>query len=173
VSVRQPSKILGLLLVIGGLGGLGCGGRVSPDADSHDDENPTDSVGFDAGECPPSQWDCSGVPVSCDYVEDESGQPWPTISLGGACRCDPTRPAEAADCASGELFVCGSLSYAIESERLVEFDPVSCQCAVNSGYYCNHCALTGLYASSAEAVGCGLDVAEGADSTAVYCGCGP
>ena len=175
VSVRQRAKILRLLVVIGCLSGFGCGGLVSSDAAGQDDEDdsPADSVGFDTGECPPSQWDCSGVPLSCDYIEDETGEPRPTISLEGACRCDLTRPAEPADCGAGELFVCGSLSYDASAERELAFDPVSCRCAVNSGYYCNHCALTGLYAAAADAAGCGLAVVEDADSTAVYCGCGP
>jgi hypothetical protein len=171
-SVRALRRKIayGLLLAATGVVSSACGGKVDADGLPVPGDVPADSVGFDTGECPPAQWDCSGVPVSCDWVGDETGQPLPTISLGGTCRCDLSRPKDQSDCGSGELFVCGSLSFDSSPGDVHSFEPVSCRCAVNAGYYCSHCTLTGLYASADDAAGCGLDAVD--EGTAVYCGCG-
>jgi len=121
--------------------------------------------------CPPAQWDCSGLDVHCDDGPTDSGIRHATISVSNACRCDTSRPAAPSDCAAGELFVCGSLGFReAKGEDELSFEPVSCRCAVNAGYYCSHCAQTGLYAGS-EVLGCRLDGVTTADSTPVHCGC--
>jgi len=185
---------LGFVVLVALAWGLGgCGGLVDtdppgvePEADFPEPivgEGTVDGTTVDGSAqnaCPPAQWDCSGRPVSCDYVENSIGHMQPTISISGACRCDTTRPARPADCGVGDLFVCGALSFTDgpgdgpkTDPNGLRFQPVSCRCSPNAGYYCGHCTQTGLYGSSKDAAGCGLDSGEPTNAVAaVYCGCG-
>lgn len=163
----------------------GCGGLIDTDSPSlpgsedeeHDDDDEVEDLSGVGGTlqavCPAAQWDCSGRRVSCNYVTDGFSEPRPIISVFGTCRCDFTRPQTPSDCREGELFVCGALSFRDSgSLEALFFEPVSCRCVENAGYYCSHCPATGLYGSQEDAAGCGLDSSEGASNSAVYCGCG-
>jgi len=157
-----------------------CGGLIETDAPptgaTDSTSEPTGSGGALQTACSPAQWDCSGQAVDCSYVTDSVGQRWPVISVTGRCECDASRPTQPGDCAEGELLVCGNLSvpdqFGGEPSGLA-FEPVSCRCVRNAGYYCGHCIHTGLYESADAAGGCGLDSSEGAENSAVMCGCGP
>jgi hypothetical protein len=156
----------------------GCGGLVDTGA------VPTEANGVGTGgqsseglgpsECPPTQWDCAGTPMSCDYVTSAWGEALPVLSISAACRCDFSRPALPTDCPENQLFVCGSLGWDAEpvGDQAMSFEPVSCRCAVNSGYYCSHCPGTGLYGSVEDAAGCGLDGNLTGGRSALFCGCG-
>lgn len=156
----------------------GCGGIVDtgdpPGGASSVGTGGQDSEELGPTDCPPTQWDCSSAPVSCDYVTSAGGMPLPVVSIGAACRCDFSRPAVAADCPENHLFVCGSLGWDADpgGDQAMSFEPVSCRCAVNAGYYCSHCPATGLYGSVEEAAGCGLDGDLSGGRSALFCGCG-
>lgn len=161
------------------LAGAGCGGLIDTDSPPPLGTNdPGDLPGTGGAlqtACTPAQWDCSGQSVSCDYVTDGFFERKPIISIAGSCRCDASRPTKPSDCKEGELFVCGSLSFSGDASTNPEnlsFEPVSCRCAQNAGYYCSHCTQTGLYSSQEAAAGCGLDSPDAAGNSAVFCGCG-
>lgn len=56
---------------------------------------------LDAGppECPPAQWDCSGLGAVCGPNIGNAGQP-------AGCVCDLKRPKSVADCAANEDLIC-------------------------------------------------------------------
>lgn len=168
----RSSRFFVVLLIVAS---SACGGLIDTDAPPpiiDADGDPLGSGGAVQAQCSPAQWDCSGQTVTCDYA-DGPAQNQPIIGVLGTCRCDSSRPVRPSDCAAGDLFVCGSLSFSSrDSADGLSFEPVSCRCATNAGYYCSHCTKTGLYASEADAAGCGLETSTGQASGAVYCGCG-
>ena len=52
-----------------------------------------------AADCPPAQWDCSGLGLTCSYDLSGVGRP-------KGCVCDPTRPKSVADCRANEDLIC-------------------------------------------------------------------
>jgi hypothetical protein len=68
--------------------------------------------------CPPAQFDCSASGPSCSGV---------SYSLPSDCACDETRPRTAADCDSGEAFVCFNAETGPDGQP-IESVGFACQC---------------------------------------------
>ncbi len=111
-------------------------------------------------DCPPAQWDCSGVEVWCTETPERFTG---LMSMTEKCRCDFSRPKSSGDCASNEILLCGVLHVA-EAQREV---PVSCRCVSASGWYCAQCPNLGLYKNGQAAKTC-----TGPGDWFAQCGCG-
>ncbi|HET7541242.1 MAG TPA: hypothetical protein VFK05_15295 [Polyangiaceae bacterium] len=75
--------------------------------------------------CPPAQWSCASG-VVCPPI---GGFQLGTVT---DCKCDPTRPATAADCDPGLMFVCMAAERDAEGNRFDEAIPFGCMCKPRS-----------------------------------------
>jgi hypothetical protein len=128
---------------LGGMGGAASGGQaggpgfimLSPGGGSPSTGSnlpPIAGTGGSLGNaaCAPAQWDCSASPPGCYGPVRE----FYYYGLPSNCACDETRPKKAADCATGERFVCraGLYDAFADDESIVPFD---CHCA--QAAYCS------------------------------------
>ncbi len=141
---------------------------------------------IDAGapDCPPAQWDCSGLVPAC---EPNLGGPRPA-----GCVCDLTRPKSVADCGSNEDLIC-LRGYGSEPDPNTWDMAVHYQCACVPGppvpsYDTCPMACAKTYSMSSNAISCSLPPSTSCDSSnnnctataanvlrqdGIVCGCAP
>ena len=71
--------------------------------------------------CPPSQYDCSAIRLSCGVT----GNGW---SFDATCKCNPQRPRSAADCTTTQSFVCRDGTTTANGAPLQTAVPFECSC---------------------------------------------
>ena len=81
--------------------------------------------------CVPAQFDCGASPPQCTY---------PGWRVPNNCRCDETRPKSAADCASGQAFVCRTGQERWDGARYTETVPFECACVPTDDYCRDECS---------------------------------
>ena len=76
-----------------------------------------------AANCPPAQWDCSGLAQMCEYQLNGLARP-------AGCVCDLKRPRSVADCSADENLVClGGSVYPADPIGWDGLRHVQCACA--------------------------------------------
>jgi len=113
--------------------------------------------------CPPAQWTCSPIEVDCP------GYGGLQLSTGANCKCDTTRPASAADCGAGLIFICMAAERDANGIGLARAIPYGCSCIPASKEDCDSLCYK---AYSASPLDCYFpEPVEGVEDPSVLCAC--